>query len=83
MKKKLMKKLTLNKKTITNLNISKMNHIKGGASGIETCDTCPLGTCRETCPCGPERSLESDCYCMTREFCYTRGCDETMDLFYC
>lgn len=76
MKKKFKNKLAINKRTISNLDGESLNRIKGGATGVMTCEsfcwTCTETTCFD---CGPERTLESDCYCPTAfTECY---CEET------
>ncbi len=54
--KKLNKKLSLNKKTVADLNVSEMGHLKGGCldtdirkSGCVTDNTCMIETCPTDC----------------------------------
>lgn len=60
MKRKLNKKLTLNKKTVANLSADQMKDARGGATGFfcETNDTCTFDcsdhyTCQSYMPCDP------------------------------
>lgn len=58
MKKKLIKKLTLNKATIARLQDSEINLIKGGTVTFDTCD-CDTASCslQINC-CGPTTTKE-------------------------
>lgn len=47
--KKTIKKLVLNKNTISDLNRLEQNNVKGGVSTCETCETCETCVTCETC----------------------------------
>lgn len=76
MKKKNFKnKLAINKRTVSNLDGEALNRIKGGTSGGATCESV-CWSCNSCVPetCGPERTLESDCYCETQDLCWSDYC---------
>ena len=65
--KKINKKLVLNKKTISNLDVKRMKPVNGGdtgtnvlCSGFELCSKCPI-LC-DTAQC-PAQTVEDTCYC--------------------
>jgi natural product precursor len=88
--KKINKKLTLNKQTVANLNLSEMRNSKGGATEPGICTTEPVLICTlETCKplqCGPSLECPTDtidddcnsvygtCAGMTCEWGFTCNC---------
>jgi hypothetical protein len=58
--KKIDKKLVLNKKTITNLDMKRMKYVNGGLTGFELCSQRPI-LC-DTAQC-PAESVEGTCSC--------------------
>ena len=66
MRKKMSRKLTLNKKTIANLNAVEMSHAFGGATLQDTCPETALCTVGTTCPTFNQRECDTDdtwCQC--------------------
>lgn len=73
--KRFAKKLTLNKKTVANLNNSQLGKIYGGLSGMATC-TCPsrIDTkCPEKCPTA-DKTIDMSDSCTFTNPCNTCGC---------
>ena len=67
--KKLSKKLVLNKKTVASLNNAEIKDIKGGETGLYTCQA----TCNTACP-----TCNTECSCVTCFPCSYIVCTEPM-----
>jgi hypothetical protein len=79
MKKKIKKKLKLNKTTISSLNNQDQLRVKGGATMQATCETQACGTCVLTVTCNTCITCE---YCPTLAACVPTLKDNTC-LIYC